>query len=124
MLRKALALACLLLLGLSAEGCVSAEQRRQEEQRAFESMMARSVGQATYEQILTYFGPPTRKTETTTGITAVWDDPTGYGFRKDRPDGSVALFPRQQGEPVRMVFDRRTQVLKSWDYPDRPQTAP
>ena len=120
---KAFALACLLLLGLAA-GCASEEQQRREEQREFEGMMARSLGQATYEQILTYFGPPTKKTENASIITAVWDDPTSHGFRKDRPDGSVALFPRQQGEPVRMVFDRRTQVLKSWDYPGRSQPAP
>lgn len=119
MLPKAFALSCLFLLGLLLTGCVPDEQRRREERLVFEGMLTRSVGQATYEQVLGFFGPPTDKTENASSITAVWEDPTSNGFRMDRSDSGTGGLTRLKGERVRMVFDRRTQLLKSWDYPDR-----
>jgi len=108
-----------LLLGLLLTGCASSEKQRQEERLVFEGMMNRSVGQTTYEQILGFFGPPTDRTETAANITAVWEDPTSNGFRMDRPDSGIGGLSRIQGERVRMVFDRRTQLMKSWDYPGK-----
>jgi hypothetical protein len=111
-----------LLLGLLLAGCggsISDELQRTNERRAFEGMMERSVGQATYERILGLFGPPSERTETASNITAVWEDPTSNGFRMDRPDSGTGGLSRLQGERVRMVFDRRTQLLKSWDYPGK-----
>jgi len=61
----------------------------------------------------------TDRTETATSITAVWEDPTSNGFRMDRPDSDKGGLSRLHGERVRMVFDRRTQLMKSWDYPGR-----
>lgn len=116
MLQKSL---FVLLLGLLLSGCLSDEQRRLEERRVFEGMMNRSIGQATYEQILGFFGPPTERTETAGSISAVWEDPTSNGFRMDRPDSGTGGLSRLHGERVRMVFDRRTQLLKSWDYPGK-----
>jgi hypothetical protein len=117
MLQKSL---FVLLLGLLLmTGCVSDEKQRQEERLVFEGMMNRSVGQTTYEQVLGFFGPPTERTETASSITAVWEDPTSNGFRMDRPDSGTGGLSRFYGERVRMVFDRRTQLMKSWDYPSR-----
>lgn len=108
-----------LLLGLLLAGCMLDKNQGQEERLVFEGMMNRSVGQNTYEQVLGFFGPPTDRTETATSITAVWEDPTSNGFRMDRPDSDKGGLSRLQGERVRMVFDRRTQLMKSWDYPGR-----
>jgi len=109
-----------LLLGLLlVTGCASDEKRRQEERLVFEGMMNRSVGQVTYEEVLGFFGPPSDRRETASSITAVWEDPTSNGFRMDRADGGSGGLSRLHGERVRMVFDRRTQLLKSWDYPGR-----
>ena len=116
MLQKSL---LVLLLGLLLTGCMSNEKQRQEERLVFEGMMNRSVGQATYEQVLGSFGPPTDRTETAASITAVWEDPTSNGFRMDRPDSDKGGLSRLQGERVRMIFDRRTQLMKSWDYPGK-----
>ena len=82
-------------------------------------MMNRSIGQATYEQVLGFFGPPTDRTETATSISAVWEDPTSNGYRPDRPDSTTGGLSRLKGERVRMIFDRRTQLLKLWDYPGK-----
>ncbi len=108
-----------LLLGLLLTGCLSDEKRHQEERLVFEGMMNRLIGQATYEQILGFFGPPTDRTETAGGVSAVWEDPTSKGFRMDRPDSDTGGLSRLHGERVRMVFDRRTQLMKSWDYPGK-----
>jgi len=108
-----------LLLGLLLSGCASDAQQRTEERLVFEGMLNRSVGQMTYEQILGFFGPPNDRTETAASISAVWEDPTSAGFRMDRPDGGTGGLSRLHGERVRMVFDRRTQLMKSWDYPGR-----
>jgi hypothetical protein len=109
-----------LLLGLLLmTGCVSDEKQRQEDRLVFEGMMNRSVGQMTYEQILGFFGPSSERTETANSITAVWEDPTSTGFRMDRSDGGPGELSRLHGERVRMVFDRRTQLMKSWDYPGK-----
>jgi hypothetical protein len=98
---------------------MSDENRHREERLVFEGMMNRSVGQATYEQVLGFFGPPNDRTETAASISAVWEDPTSGGFRMDRPDSGSGGLSRLQGERVRMVFDRRTQLMKSWDYPGK-----
>jgi hypothetical protein len=119
MLQKALALSFLFLFSLALDGCVSDGQERSEERLVFEGMMNRSVGQVTYEQVLGFFGPPSERTETATSITGFWEDPTSNGFRMDRSDGGTGGLTRLRGERVRMVFDRRTQLLKSWDYPGR-----
>ena len=116
MLRKSL---LGLLLGLLLAGCMFDKNQGREERLVFEGMMNRSVGQTTYEQVLGFFGPPTDRTETATSITAVWEDPTSNGFRMDRPDSDKGGLSRLHGERVRMVFDRRTQLMKSWDYPGR-----
>ncbi|TAL11982.1 MAG: hypothetical protein EPO02_02945 [Nitrospirae bacterium] len=117
MLQKTL---LVLLLGLLLTGCAAYdEKRRQEERLVFEGMMNRSIGQTTYEQVLGFFGPPTDRKETASSITAVWEDPTSSGFRMDRPDSATGGLSRLQGERVRMIFDRRTQLLKSWDYPNK-----
>lgn len=116
MLQKSL---FVLLLGLLLAGCASDAQQRLEERLVFEGMLNRSVGQMTYEQILGFFGPPTDKTETAGSISAVWEDPTSNGFRMDRPDSGTGGLSRLYGERVRMIFDRRTQLMKSWDYPGR-----
>lgn len=116
MLQKSL---LVLLIGLLLTGCIPDEKRIQEERLVFEGMLNRSLGQATYEQILGFFGPPTDRTETAASISAVWEDPTSSGFRMDRPDSATGGLSRLQGERVRMIFDRRTQLLKSWDYPGR-----
>jgi hypothetical protein len=116
MLQKSL---LVLLLGLLLTGCMSDEKQHQEERLVFEGMMNRSVGQATYEQVLGLFGPPTDRTETAASISAVWEDPTSNGFRMDRPDSGTGGLSRLRGERVRMVFDRRTQLMKSWDYPGK-----
>lgn len=117
MLQKTL---LVLLLGLLLTGCAAYdEKRKQEERLVFEGMMNRSIGQMTYEQVLGFFGPPTDRTETATSISAVWEDPTSNGFRSDRPDNVTGGLSRLQGERVRMIFDRRTQLLKSWDYPGK-----
>jgi len=116
MLRKSL---LGLLLALLLAGCMLDKNQGREERLVFEGMMNRSVGQTTYEQVLGFFGPPTDRTETATSITAVWEDPTSNGFRMDRPDSDKGGLSRLQGERVRMVFDRRTQLMKSWDYPGR-----
>ena len=112
-----------LLLGLLFTGCAMYgeydEKRKQEERLVFEGMLNRSIGQTTYEQVLGFFGPPTDRTETAASISAVWEDPTSNGFRMDRPDSGTGGLSRLHGERVRMVFDRRTQLLKSWDYPGR-----
>ena len=109
-----------LLLGLLLmTGCVSDKKQRQEERLVFEGMMNRFVGQTTYEQVLGFFGPPSERTETASSITAVWEDPTSKGFRMDRSDGGSGGLSRLQSERVRMVFDRRTQLVKSWDYPGK-----
>ena len=116
MLQKSL---FVLLLSLLLTGCMSDEKRQMEERLVFEGMLNRSVGQTTYEQILGFFGPPTDRTETAASISAVWEDPTEHGFRMDRSDGGSGGLSRLHGERVRMVFDRRTQLLKSWDYPGK-----
>ncbi len=109
-----------LLFGLLLmTGCVSDEKQRQEDRLVFEGTMNRSVGQVTYEQILGFFGPPSDRRETASSITAVWEDPTSAGFRMDRADGGSGGLSRLHGERVRMVFDRRTQLLTSWDYPNK-----
>jgi hypothetical protein len=111
-----------LLLGLLLTGCggsISDEQQRMDERRVFEGLMDRSVGQATYERVLGLFGPPSERTETASTITAVWEDPTGNGFRSDRVDLKTGGLSSFRGERVRMVFDRRTQLMKSWDYPNK-----
>jgi len=117
MLQKSL---FVLLLGLLLAGCHSDElQQRKEERRLFEDMLNRSVGKMTYEQVLGFFGPPSERTETASNITAVWEDPTSNGFRNDRVDLATGGLSRSHGERVRMVFDRRTQLMKSWNYPDK-----
>ena len=116
MLQKSL---LVLVISLLLTGCMSDEKRQMEERLVFEGMMNRSVGQATYEQVLGFFGPPTEKTENASSISAVWEDPTSNGFRMDRPDSGTGGLSRLHGERVRMVFDRRTQLLKSWDYPGK-----
>lgn len=108
-----------LLFGLLLTGCMYDENRRQEERLVFEGMLNRSIGQTTYEQVLGFFGPPTDRMETASSISAVWEDPTSNGFRMDRSDSSTGGLARLHGERVRMVFDRRTQLLKSWDYPGK-----
>jgi len=116
MLRKSL---LVLLLSLLLAGCTLYKNQQQDERLVFEGMLNRSVGQATYEQVLGSFGPPTDRTETAASITAVWEDPTSNGFRPDRPDNDKGGLSRLHGERVRMVFDRRTQLMKSWDYPGK-----
>lgn len=116
MMRKSL---LVLLFGLLLSGCLYDEKQRQEERLVFEGMMTRAVGQTTYEQVLGSFGPPSDKTETASSISAVWEDPTSNGFRPDRPDSGSGGLSRLRGERVRMIFDRRTQLLKSWDYPGK-----
>ena len=117
MLQKSL---FVLLLSLLLTSCLSDElQQRKEERRLFEDMLNRSVGKMTYEQVLGFFGPPTERTENASIITGVWEDPTSNGFRMDRPDSGTGGLSRFYGERVRMVFDRRTQLMKSWDYPNK-----
>jgi hypothetical protein len=117
MLQKSL---FVLLLGLLLTGCMYDEKRQLEERTVFEDMMNRSIGQMTYEEVLGFFGPPSDRRETASSITAVWEDPTSNGFRMDKSDGGTGGLSRLRGgERVRMIFDRRTQLLKSWDYPGR-----
>lgn len=117
MLQKTL---LVLLLGLLLTGCAAYDDKRKQEERlVFEGMMNRSIGQMTYEQVLGTFGPPTDRTETATSITGIWEDPTSNGYRSDRPDSVTGGLSRLHGERVRMVFDRRTQLMKSWSYPDK-----
>ena len=116
MLQKSL---LVLLLSLLLTGCTLDKNQSREERLVFEGMMDRSIGQTTYEQVLGSFGPPTDRTETAASITAVWEDLASSGFRMDRPDSDKGGLSRLGGERVRMVFDRRTQLMKSWDYPGR-----
>jgi hypothetical protein len=119
MLQKSL---FVLLLGLLLTSCLSADELAQQSKKdrlEFEKIMNRSVGHDTYEHIIGFFGPPTERTETASTITAVWEDPTSNGFRNDRVDTATGGLSRSHGERVRMVFDRRTQLMKSWDYPDK-----
>lgn len=106
----------LLLFCLLLTGCVSDDQRR--EQRQFlENMLNGSIGKATYEQVLTTFGPPSEKSETSASITGIWEDMSSAGFQADTPGSGIGGLSSLRGARVRMVFDRRTQLMKSWEYP-------
>jgi hypothetical protein len=107
----------LLLFCLLLAGCVSDEQQRLRERQFLENLLNGSIGKATYEQVLTTFGPPTEKSETSATITGTWEDMSAAGFRPDTPGSGVGGLASLRGERVRMVFDRRTQLMKSWEYP-------
>ena len=106
-----LVLFCLLL-----GGCVSDERQRLEERQILETILNGSIGKATYEQIMSSFGPPSERTETSASITGIWEDMSAAGFRRDTPGSGIGGMASLRGERVRMVFDRRTQLMKSWDY--------
>jgi len=87
----------LLLAGCAPDPAVQSAAQKEARQR-FESMMNHAVGTSTYEDILLKFGPPIRKQETASSITGVWEEPS------------------MKGERVQMIFDRKTQLLKSWNF--------
>ena len=107
----------LLLFGLLLTGCISDEQQRLRERQFLENLLNGSVGKATYEQVLTTFGPPSEKSETSATITGTWQDLSSAGFQADTPGSGIGGFSTLMGARVRMVFDRRTQLMKSWEYP-------
>jgi len=90
-----------LLGGLLLAGCAPDPALQKEVRQHFETMMNRAVGTSTYEEILSTFGPPMRKQESASSITGVWEEPS------------------MQGERVQMIFDRKTQLLKSWSFQSR-----
>jgi hypothetical protein len=107
----------LLLFCLLLAGCVSDEQQRLQERQFLENLLNGSIGKTTYEQVLSTFGPPTEKSETSSTITGVWEDFSSAGFRRDTPGSGIGGLDSLRGARVRMVFDRRTQLMKSWEYP-------
>jgi hypothetical protein len=107
----------LLLFCLLLAGCASDEQRRLQERQFLENLLNGSIGKATYEQVLTTFGPPTEKSETSATITGTWEDLSAAGFQRDTPGSGVGGLSSLRGERIRIVFDRRTQLMKSWEYP-------
>ena len=117
MKRHAVPTLSLLLFCLLLAGCVSDEQQRLQERQFLENLLNGSVGKATYEQVLTTFGPPTDKSETSASITGIWEDLSSAGFQADRPGSGIGGLSSLRGARVRMVFDRRTQLMKSWEYP-------
>ena len=88
-----LALFCLFVTGCAADANTHWLVRQH-----FEQVMNRSVGSATYEEILTTFGPPASRQETAATITGIWEEPS------------------MQRERVLMVFDRKGLRLKAWSY--------
>ncbi len=117
MKRHAVPTISLLLFCLLLAGCVSDEQQRLRERQFLENLLNGSIGKATYEQVLTTFGPPTDRSETSATITGIWEDMSSAGFRPDTPGSGIGGLTSLRGTRVRMVFDRRTQLMKSWDYP-------
>ena len=117
MQRHAVPTISLLLFCLLLAGCVSDEQQRLRERQFLENLLNGSIGKATYEQVLTTFGPPTDRSETSATITGIWEDLSSVGFQRDTPGSGIGGLTSLRGERVRMVFDRRTQLMKSWDYP-------
>ncbi len=101
-------LAVLVLLGclviawvLATAGCATDQATEQDVQLQFETMMNRAVGKKTYEEFLTTWGPPMNRRETAAAISGIWEEPS------------------MQGKRVEMVFDRKSQLLKSWSYQTR-----
>ena len=117
MKRHAVPTISLLLFCLLLAGCVSDEQQRLRERQFLENLLNGSIGKATYEQVLTTFGPPTERSETSATITGIWEDLSSVGFQRDTPGSGIGGLASLRGERVRMVFERRTQLMKSWDYP-------
>lgn len=117
MKRHAVPTISLLLFCLLLAGCISDEQQRLRERQFLENLLNGSVGKVTYEQVLTTFGPPTDRSETSASITGIWEDLSSLGFQRDTPGSGIGGLTTLRGERVRMVFDRRTQLMKSWDYP-------
>jgi len=117
MKRHAVTIISLLLFCLLLAGCTSDKERRLQERQFLENLLNGSIGKATYEQVLTTFGPPAEKSETSATITGTWEDLSAAGFQRDTPGSGVGGLSSLRGDHVRMVFDRRTQLMKSWDYP-------
>ena len=117
MKRPAVPTISLLLFCLLLAGCVSDEQQRLQERQFLENLLNGSIGKATYEQVLTTFGPPTDRSETSATITGIWEDFSSAGFQRDTPGSGIGGLTSLRAARVRMVFDRRTQLMKSWDYP-------
>jgi len=117
MKRHAVTIISLLLFCLLLAGCTSDKERRLQERQFLENLLNGSIGKATYEQVLTTFGPPADKSETSATITGTWEDLSAAGFQRDTPGSGVGGLSSLRGDRVRMVFDRRTQLMKSWDYP-------
>ena len=117
MKRHAVPTISLLLFFFLFAGCVSDEQQRVQERQILENLLNGSIGKATYEQVLTTFGPPMEKSETSATITGTWEGLSSAGFRPDTPGSGPGGLSSLRGARVRMVFDRRTQLMKSWEYP-------
>jgi hypothetical protein len=105
--RVGLLLSCILVMG-----CASAEQQRQQHMEAkqrFANVMNQMVGKTPYETILGDWGPPSDRKETATEISGLWGD---------QLVGAPAVISQRvkyQDWHVRMVFDRRSLLLKSWE---------
>ena len=117
MKRHAVPTISLLLFCLLLAGCVSDEQQRLQERQLLENLLNGSIGKVTYEQVLTTFGPPADRSETSATITGIWEDMSSLGFQRDTPGSGIGGLTSLRAARVRMVFDRRTQLMKSWDYP-------
>ena len=104
----------LLLCCALMAGCVSMEQQG-EAKRRFATQMNGLVGQLTYEDVSLNWGPPTDRHETASEIAGVWEDTSGYGSLTFNPEKNLGGGTGYHGWRVRMVFDRKSMRLKSWE---------
>ncbi|MCK5235714.1 MAG: hypothetical protein KAR06_01915, partial [Deltaproteobacteria bacterium] len=89
----------------------------------FYSMMDSSLGIMTYDDAVTRWGVPLRKTETEESFTAVWvsevpDKLLGY---KEEANSSVIKRVKivedvPRGEELTLGFNKDTMKLKNWNY--------
>jgi hypothetical protein len=102
----------LLLFCILVIGCASAEQKRKQHMEAkqrFTTVMNQMIGKTTYEKIIGDWGPPSDRRETGSEISGLWEDQLVGG------PVVISQTTNYQGWRVRMVFDRKSMLLKSWE---------
>ena len=111
----------LLVVCALMNGCFStehllqqAQQQRAEAQQRFTTMMNKMVGEASYEQVLTRWGPPMERKETAGEIRGLWEDTSSSGGVFINPEHNPSRQTGYHNWRVWLSFDRRSQRLKAW----------
>ncbi len=94
-------------------GCTSSVKKEADDKKRFTAGMNAMVGKVTYEQVLTNWGPPSNRKEGGNEISGVWEQaPGAFSFSSEKNFGGDIDY---YGWRVKMVFDRKSLVMKSWE---------